>query len=222
MLPDEPKEVRISKREATALLATSGWRSDPEITKAVGFECFANASGQSLVLLPGRQGADLCDDRAARLKFYLALRALPPEHILTGRFPHGESFPREVPRLIDQLARDTDLDRSVLDSTEASLERVERTFRRKGGAKSFLDERKFPAVVAYIGEVIRHETGGRWEMELSRGVWEPWVVAADGRRFAPFGIAYEELGLGHGGSIWGATRGHLRAHLLGGRPRNSS
>jgi hypothetical protein len=120
--------------------------------------------------------------------------------------------------LIDQLASDTGLDRSVLDGTEASLEHVERTFRRKGGARSFLDEKKFPAVVAYVGEVIRHETGGHWKMEFAHGVWEPWVIAADGRRFAPFGIACDQLELGRGGSIWGATRGRLRAHLLDGPP----
>src|SRR5262245_43680998 len=193
--------MRVTKREAKALLATGGWQKDAELTKVTGFDAYRSPRGQSLLLLPGRLGADVCDDRDAILAYYLAARAEPPTHILEGRFPYGRSFPQEVPGLIDQLARETGLERSELDCSEASLERVERTFRRKGGARSFLDEKKFPAVVAYVGEVLRHEALGQWVMELSGTVWEPWVVTADGRRFAPFGIAYKELIRGRGGSI---------------------
>jgi len=219
---ERPKEMRVTKREAKALLATGGWREDPELAKAAGFDAYRNARGQSLVLLPGRLGADICDDRDAMLAYCQRVRDQPPTHILKGRFPYGRSFPREVPRLIDQLAEETGLDRSVLDCTEASLERVERTFRRKGGARSFLEEKKFPAVVAYVGEVLRHEALGEWVMERSGEVWEPWVVAADGRRFAPFGIAYKQLIRGRGGSIRGATAGNLQAHLLSGPFRDTT
>lgn len=122
--------------------------------------------------------------------------------------------------MVAQLASDTRLALADLDGTVESLERVERTFRRKGVARSFLTESRFPPVVAYIGEVLRNATLGEWKMELGSGIWEPWIVAADGRRFAPFGIAHEEFELGGRGSIWGATRGKLWAHRLIGPPKD--
>ncbi|HEU5219957.1 MAG TPA: hypothetical protein VFU23_14955, partial [Gemmatimonadales bacterium] len=79
---ERPKEMRVTKREAKALLATGGWQKDPELTKAAGFEAYRNPRGQSLVLLPGRLGADICDDRDAMLAYCLAARAEPPTHII--------------------------------------------------------------------------------------------------------------------------------------------
>src|SRR3954471_4262268 len=105
--PGAPPEVRITRREAKAMLAAGGWRKDPEMTKVIGMECFTNDVGQSLLLLPGaRAGANLCNDREALLRHALAVRAMPPEHILEDLFPFGESFPEEVPRLVAQFAKD--------------------------------------------------------------------------------------------------------------------
>src|SRR3954470_19552765 len=118
---ERPKELRVTKREAKAMLATGGWRDDPELTRAAGGQAFTNARGQSLVMLPGRMGADVCDDRNAMLAYCLWVRSLPPTHIIEGRFPYGRTFPREVPGLVDQLAELTGLERSDLDCTEASL-----------------------------------------------------------------------------------------------------
>src|SRR5688572_12561205 len=137
-LPGAPPEVRVTRRQAKAMLATGGWRQDPEMTKVIGLDCFSNDTGQSLILLPGtRSGANVCDDRAALLRYSLAVRARPPEHMLQGLFPYGESFPAEVPKLIDQLASVTGLKRSMLDGTEESLVRVERAFSKKGGRRAF-------------------------------------------------------------------------------------
>jgi hypothetical protein len=221
-LPEEPKEYRVTKREAKALLATGGWRNDPEMTKAVGFEAFVNGSGQSMVLLPGRMGADLCDDRAARLRYYLAIRAMPPQHVLEGLFPYGEFFPQEVPRLVAQLATETGLAPADLNGGVESLEKVERVLRKKPGPRAWMTESRFPQLVAYVGEVMRTASDGEWRMELSHGVWEPWIVTRDGRRYPPFLVVYEELERGRGGSIWGATRGRLWAHRLSGSRRGSN
>jgi hypothetical protein len=217
-----PPLMRVTKQQAKALLAAGGWRHDPELTRASGDDSYRSTTGQALVFLPGRMGADICDDRDAMLAYCLAARAEPPKHILEGLFPYGETFPQEVPRLIAQLASDTGLALADLDRTVESLGQVERTFRRKGGARSFLTESRFPPVVAYVGEVLRNATKGEWKMELASGTWEPWIVGSDRRRFAPFGIAYEELERGRGGSLWGATHGRLWGHLLGGPPKGSN
>src|SRR5690349_11615243 len=132
--PGAPPVTRVTRREAKALLATSRWWEDSEVTKVVGLESYVNAEGHSLVLLPGtRSGANLSHDREAVLRYALLIRAMPPEHMLEGRFLYGESFPTEVPRLVDQLAVLTGLTRSALDGTEESLVQVERALSRKGG-----------------------------------------------------------------------------------------
>src|SRR5205823_4624312 len=133
------------------------------LTRAAGDDSYRSTTGQALMFLPGLMGADICDDRDAMLAYCLAARAEPPKHILEGLFHYGETFPREVPRLITQLASDTGLALADLDSTVESLERVERSFRRKGGARSFLTESRFPPVVAYVGEVLRNATTGEWK-----------------------------------------------------------
>src|SRR6185295_13267249 len=117
-LPGAPPEVRIARREAKAMLAAGGWLPDPELSKVIGLECFQSDRGQAMILMPGkRSGANLCEDRAALLRYSLAERARPPEHMLEGLFPCGESFPAEISKLIDQLAVDTGIARSDLDGT---------------------------------------------------------------------------------------------------------
>jgi hypothetical protein len=212
---ERPKEMRVTRREAKALLATGGWRKDPELTMASGGDAFTSASGQSMVFLPGRMGADICDDRDAMLAYCLARRSEPPRHLLQGLFPYGEAFPREVPRLIDHLASQTGLARSVLEPTEEGLKKVERAFRQKGGPRAFLDEKRFPAVVAYVGEVLRHVSGGgEWRMKRSGNQWEPWFIGPDGSRYPVFILVHDGLNQGRAGAILALVQGERLGHLL--------
>jgi len=215
-LPGAPPEVRIARREAKAMLAAGGWRPDPELSKVIGLECFQSDRGQAMILMPGkRSGANLCEDRAALLRYSLAERARPPEHMLEGLFPCGESFPAEISKLIDQLAVDTGIARSDLDGTEESLLRVERAFSRRGGRRAFLTPERFPEVVAYTGEVLRQYIGGgTWKMELAYGQWEPWIVGADGSRYPVFILAHDGLEQRRVGAILGMLQGELVGEFL--------
>jgi stress-induced morphogen len=67
-------------------------------------------------------------------------------------------------------------------------------------------------VYAAVGEAIRAERGGDWELALGAdgATWEPWVVDAAGRRHAPFGLVLKELTeWGPDSSLYGVLRGYL-------------
>lgn len=207
-------QERISKARARELLASGEWHEDPELTSVLGFDSYQNDRGQALIILAGRTGANLCDNRDALLAYYQEAGEEPPTHLLEGRFPYDASFPEEVPRLVNVLAVVLGVERSALDMTERSLDLVEDTVRRIGYEK-FLSEDLFPALVAYVGEVIRNATEGRWHMERAGDVWEPWIRGRDGRTHPPFAIVFRELNAGERGSIRGAVNGQIRAHRLG-------
>jgi len=43
---ERPKEMRVTKREAKAMLVTGGWREDPELTRVAGGPAFSNVRGR--------------------------------------------------------------------------------------------------------------------------------------------------------------------------------
>jgi hypothetical protein len=104
---------------------------------------------------------------------------------------------------------------SKLDGTEESLLRVERAFTRRGGRRAFLTPERFPAVVAYAGEVLRRRIGGgTWKMERSEGQWEPWIIADDGSRYPIFILVHDGLEQRRAGAILGQIQGELLGQFL--------
>jgi hypothetical protein len=74
----------------------------------------------------------------------------------------------------------------------------------------------FAPLLAYVGEVVRLKTGGRWEMRLdSDGVtWLPWIVDSTGRSYAIVAIHKELYEHGRRASVRGVVAGILTAHLM--------
>src|SRR5262249_51105702 len=56
------------------------------------------------------------------------------------------------------------------------------------GFQESLSSDFFPLIVAYAGEVIRRAVEGEWTARLNEehGVWEPYVVGADGGWYDPW------------------------------------
>jgi hypothetical protein len=107
--------------------------------------------------------------------------------------PHDASFAAQVPDLIARLPGLLGLDATVLDLTEKSLAAVDKVM-RKVGADRMLEPDLYPALVAYVGEVIRAATAGTWEVRYddSRRCWEPFVAFPDGTEYAALSI-YDEI-----------------------------
>jgi hypothetical protein len=128
--------------------------------------------------------------------------------------PQGHAFAEQVPQLISGLPAHLKLDAARLDGTEASLDAVDKALRRMSHQR-MLNPQVWAALTAYVGEVIRKATNGRWEMRRasdSEKTWEPWIVAPSGRSYAPFKIYKELLEYGRSASLrvfvqWELARG---------------
>src|SRR5262245_33852937 len=140
------------------------------------------------------------------------------KHPLGARFPNGRGFIDAVAQLARELPGKLLIEPDVLNGSVDSLEYVDKAVRRLGGQKCFGDRTILASVVAYVGEVMREASDGRWE---NRGEgserWEPVIVGANGREYHPFGIfkallesssvwARVEVDLGEFGSLGSRAR----------------
>jgi hypothetical protein len=138
-------------------------------------------------------------------------------HPLATLLPQGQAFPAAVPGLISDLQSRLRIDPAVLDNTEASLAAVDAAIHKlRRARRRLLTPEVFGPLIAYVGEVIRHTTGGQWEMRLAADgkTWEPWIVDRAGRSYAPFMIFKELNEHGRSSSLSGFVGGTLRSHLL--------
>ena len=120
------------------------------------------------------------------------------EHPLGAQFSTGEDFVLAVPRLAEELASKAGLRAEHLDGSLESLEFVDRAARRLGGDAWLQDPTILAPVVAYVGEVMRKATRGRWGIRpggspLLGESWQPIIVGADGREHTTFWIFKELL-----------------------------
>lgn len=115
-------------------------------------------------------------------------------HILEGRLPQRLEFPEQVRSLCDSLPEMLDLPPESLDYSVESLSLIDGAIERVGKARA-LDPDYFPALVAYVGEVVRVYTNGWWEMRLEADLksWGPYVADPSGRKHAVFSNVFDQL-----------------------------
>lgn len=188
----------LTKKELEELLATTPHEPDAHI-KATYLETWYVLPGDRLLVVMKdmkRRPGFLYDSRTEYLAMLEEVVAFntQPNHVLDDVFLYGEDFPAHVPALVDRLAADLKIPRERLDCTVASLLLVDRAMQRLG-PKRCMEPERFTMLVAYSGEVMRHATGGHWEMryDAPTEVWEPWIVRPDGARLNPFLHLYNEL-----------------------------
>jgi hypothetical protein len=124
-------------------------------------------------------------------------------HILKGAIEDPEVFLRGIPGLLQQLANILGIDSNALDGSFGSLEIVES--RIWNDPDRFLEFDHFIPLVAFIGEVIRHDVGGEWRMRFDPlyDVWEPYVVDSAGRTYNPWLYPHTSLLEGDPpGALW--------------------
>ena len=237
-------------RSLQALLRESGWSLDSDLTAQISENIYTRAiykssDGRVLQILEDGAG-NVYESIEAWLSLLQSLESLrnqPPVHLLQGRLPQGRNSINQVPELIDGLAVKLDISLQQLDKSEKSLQAVDRAVKRKGQDEC-LEAEIFAPLVAYVGEVIRQETNGRWEMraaedsdsreiimqkvdnhweevrvgEIRAGenpeVWEPWIIDEQGRSYSAFTVIYDELYESPQCRIHGGVGGQLRSHLL--------
>jgi hypothetical protein len=201
----------IGARSARKLLREIGGAPDPAL--AAEWERVLAALGR-----PDEEIYRLNDGRVLWVSYgsanifgsaddYRALLALVEQdslrtasHPLGQQFPSGQGFIEAVPRLVAELPARLHLSAKGLTGTVESLELIDKAARRIGGQTCLEDPTILAPIVAYVGEVMRSATNGRWEIREweatdldESGRWQPVIVGANGRTLYVFGIFKELL-----------------------------
>jgi hypothetical protein len=193
------------------------WTIDPELTKESFRRAYRHPDGRSLLVFREGRGS-LFESREELLALHRDLETRKPEHLLKGRLEQPAEFLTNVPTLIGELATKLRIQVEALDRSEASLELVDAAV-RKIGRRKCLTAPYFGPLVAYVGEVMRAATQGRWELRSvdDGDIQEPWIIDPAGREYAPFAVVFRELyDSGKAFSIRGAVAGSIRSYLLEG------
>ena len=107
-----------------------------------------------------------------------------------GLLPPVADFLRDVEAHAKSLGPRLRIPDEVLDGTPESLDAVDRALKRIPWAKRQVPDLVTP-LVAYLGEVMRKGSGGKWSTSQSPGHEnEPMITASGGRLFQPFASVF--------------------------------
>jgi hypothetical protein len=188
----------LTAKQTRQLLASSP-TPDPEVARRVLADAYRLDQDQILVVFEDGRGR-LYESRAAMLDMMDAIANEPPCSAAADRLPEGREFPNHAKRLAVELGI------TALTELDDVVHRL--------GVEICLSPSMFGRLVAYVGEAIIQARSGDWQMRLATDgkTWEPWVVEADGRAHAPFGLVFKELiEWGPESSLTGVVVGHLAA-----------
>jgi hypothetical protein len=212
-----PKSRAISVQKAQRILKTTKHSLDPELSNQTSSKAFDLVDGRVLVIFENGTGRlyESKNELQAMLDEVERRAARGPESICRD-FPQRQAFLEQVPQLVRLLAVQLKLDATQLDGSEASLDKVDKALGRMNPERALTPD-VFAPLTAYVGEVLRKATNGRWEMR--RGLdadktWEPWIVDPAGRRCPPFLIYKELLEYGKSASLRGWVAGTLATWQL--------
>lgn len=194
-----PKSRGLTARQVRDLLAEAP-EPDPEVAEFGIAGAYRFPDGRELLVLGDGKGR-LYESRADLLAMSRDVASRKPVSPFGALLPLGRDFAAQAPRLAAEL------DLPVL----TGLPRLD-DFVKRLGARACREPAVFGALVAYVGETIIAARGGGWQMRpgTDGASWEPWVVDADGRSHAPFGLVFKELAeWGPQASLTGAVAGHL-------------
>jgi hypothetical protein len=128
--------------------------------------------------------------------FLQARKGMPvgePRHILAGITPDREAFMAMIPGSASQIASALHLPLPALDASFASLHRIDAAIRSQHFSRADYEQKLFPWLIAYLGTVILHEKGGRWELHFDEtaNAWEPFIILPTGKTVNLFIDLYE-------------------------------
>jgi len=218
-----PKSRSVSAKEVRHVLETTQHSLDQGLSRVCLCQVFDLASGGALLLFDNGKGRlyESIDELRAMIAEVEREARSGPRSVCRD-MPQGQDFAEQVPELVRQLATLLKIEPAELDGTAASLDKVDEGIHRLRPQK-LLSPEVFAPLTAYVGEVIRSATQGRWEMRRGLNVdksWEPWIVDPSGRSCAPFAIYKDLLEYGKSASLRGWVAGTLATweHRVAGHP----
>ena len=196
-----PRSRPLTARQVRELLAGSpAPEPDPAVSELAIARAYQLDGGQELLVFEDGKGRSY-ESRAEMLAMLREVAARTPTSPFGTLLPQGRDFPAHA----SQLAAELDL------PALTGLSQLDDVVRRLG-VRACRERPVFGQLVAFVGETIIAARGGGWQMRLGADgtTWEPWVVDAEGRSHAPFGLVYKELAeWGSQASLTGAVAGHL-------------
>lgn len=215
-----PKSRVVSAKEVRRIFETTQPVVNEELSRVCLCQVFDLASGGVLLLFETGRGRlyESQNELRAMIEEIEREARRGPKSVCRD-LPQGQRFAEQVPELVHQLAMLLGIEPVQLDGSELSLDKVEKALRRLR-PQNILTPEVFAPLTAYVGEVIRNATHGKWEMRLGSDVdrtWEPWIIDPSGRSCAPFSIYKDLLEVGSRVGLRGwvagtlATWGHRKA-----------
>jgi hypothetical protein len=177
---------RLTKKETRELFKLP-WVRDEELSDKVDearvlpdgrvLYCSATAGdNQAAVLYPSREA--LAQVQRKGREEAAKPRVLP----ITILLPAIDDFLRDVEAHAKSLGLRLHVPDEVLDGTPESLGAVDKALKRIPWAKRQVPDLVTP-LVAYVGEVMRRASGGRWTKP-------PSIVTSNGRSLDPFALVF--------------------------------
>jgi hypothetical protein len=190
----KPTGREVDAKTAASLLKERNGRIDPTFLGRTTIRRYILDDGSALVLAPNGTGHhwDSYDDLMKWVGM-LEARAAEGRSALGDVLPLGNDFLNHIPRLVESLPRLLRLERSALDGTEGSLDLIDSLIDGRG-PDDFLTADTFQSLVAYVGEVIRGQIDGQWDVRLGADgrTWEPDIVDRQGLKCSLVRI-YKEI-----------------------------
>ncbi|MBS1603291.1 MAG: hypothetical protein JST42_11525 [Bacteroidetes bacterium] len=117
-----------------------------------------------------------------------------PRHILAGLTPSRDSFMSIIPHAASRIASTLGIPREKLDSSFASLHLIDNAIHAQPIGLKMFENELFVPLIAYLGQCIIHEKGGRWNLQHDNTakVWEPFVILPTGKAVNLFIDLYED------------------------------
>jgi hypothetical protein len=132
-------------------------------------------------------------------KFMEVLLDTPPPlavlHVLTNRASGREDFVEHIGEFVGMLPSKLEIPAARLDFSMESLSILDRAIARLGRKTKGDFENIVDAIIAYVGEVVRVQTSGKWtpRFDAECDVWEPFVTSSSGRMHAVHLLVVDEL-----------------------------
>jgi hypothetical protein len=197
---------RLNQKQVHTYLQNNKCFLDPFLTDQIPYELlslfnkvYLCNNGEVLVVGDFRESKlySSIDDWRAELEELTELSRREPVHILHGQLPKRERFLTEISSLIDNLAKELQLDLAVLDRTLESLLIIDKAINGKSQRQQYINskgEKILGFLIAYIGEVVRVAIDGEWSIiEITEKEWEPVIVSSNGKTYDFCIMVFDEL-----------------------------
>lgn len=197
------KRLRIKRSKAAVarMMSAGEWLRIDEPNE--GLDCYANRSNEHVLIVhfdgTGVEFLERHDFEA----FMASLKATPRQrHVLHGTPGLDKQFTSRISEWITWLEGELGLPAGTLDASIESLGRLDEALNQRQASNR---NKFFAPLTAYVGEVVRRVTGGRWVMHDAGEICEPWIRSGN-EWYKPFSVVHSAFKV--------ATHGWALAELM--------